>query len=829
VENTNDVGAGSLRQAISDVIAGGTITFDSSLSGATITLASELVLDKNLTIDGSSLADKVSISGNAEVRVFTVVSGNMVTLESLIITDGYNSNGGGIYNGGTLSINNSSLVDNSGAIGAGIINSGTLSVTNSILSQNYATAGGGLTNWGVATLTGCTISENQAEAGAGIDQSGGTLTVIDSTISGNSASSRGGGLIVAPGVQATVYGTTFLNNTAGEFGGGGIKNFGTTSVVNSTFTGNTTTATNTMGSAIDNNMPGTVVTLINSTLSGNSGPVTLYNSNSATLNYANTIIANSISGSDCYSYYATVGTNINNLVELEAGGSCGASFSADPMLDPLADNGGPTLTMALQAGSLAIDAGDDTICAAVPVSGVDQRGITRPQGSHCDIGSFELEQTVTTGEFKISKVFEPLTSGFTGTFTIFYDCGGEYWAYISLGAGQDTTISDIPIGSQCTVSESTLPTPPTGWTFGTPTYNPADGRVTISETLAEVVVTNTISQDTPTTGELKLSKVFNPLTSGFTGDFTINYDCEGELYDGSVDLGAGDSQTISNIPLGTLCTVSESTLPTAPTGWTFGTPEFNPETGMVTVTEASPAFAEVIVTNSISRDTGTLMITKYFDPLESGFSGDFTILYDCDDGTIHDGTAYLAAGDSETISGIPTGTSCTVTEPDLPTAPTGWSFGTPTFDPADGTVTITISTQGSNLVMAPASAWVTVTNTISRDLGELKISKVFDASASGFTGTFAIAYDCDDGSAHDGTVTLAAGGSQTISGIPTGTSCTITEPTLPTPPTGWTFGTPTFSPETGVVTISETLAEVIVTNTISEDLVYYLFLPIVTR
>ena len=59
------------------------------------------------------------------------------------------------------------------------------------------------------------------------------------------------------------------------------------------------------------------------------------------------------------------------------------------MLGPLQDNGGPTQTMALLPGSAAIDAANDAICAAPPVNNLDQRGITRPQGPHCDIGAFE--------------------------------------------------------------------------------------------------------------------------------------------------------------------------------------------------------------------------------------------------------------------------------------------------------------------------------------------------------------------------------------------------------------------------------------------------------
>src|SRR4029079_14245554 len=137
----------------------------------------------------------------------------------------------------------------------------------------------------------------------------------------------------------------------------------------------------------------------------------------------------------------------------------------------------------------------------------------------------------------------------------------------------------------------------------------------------------------------------------------------------------------------------------------------------------------------------------------------------------------------------PTGTTCVVSEPATPSAPTGWTFGTPTLNdsqaPAtDGTVVITTKA---------ATYTVTVTNTISRDTGSLKIAKVFDPLTSGYAGTFAINYDCNDGTAHDGTVNLAAGADQTISGIPTGTTCVVSEPATPSAPTGWTFGTPTLN------------------------------------
>ena len=96
----------------------------------------------------------------------------------------------------------------------------------------------------------------------------------------------------------------------------------------------------------------------------------------------------------------------------------------------------------------------------------------------------------------------------------------------------------------CTVTEPTLPTVP-GWTFGTPTVNPA-GPVTITTkgTTYEVIVPDTITRDT---GSLKVSKVFDPKTSGFVGTFAIGVDCTVNSFDQTLNLAAGADQTISGI------------------------------------------------------------------------------------------------------------------------------------------------------------------------------------------------------------------------------------------------------------------------------------------
>ena len=129
-----------------------------------------------------------------------------------------------------------------------------------------------------------------------------------------------------------------------------------------------------------------------------------------------------------------------------------------------------------------------------------------------------------------------------------------------------------------------------------------------------------------------------------------------------------------------------------------------------------------------------------------------------------------------------------------------------------------VNLKGNKLILMP---WQRVTCTIvnTRDLGSLTITKEFNAQQSGFTGTFDITYTCVDGATpvKNGTVSLAAGKSETITGLPTGTTCTVDEPALPANPTGWTFNQPTYSPsKTATVTTKDETATVTVVNSISQ-------------
>ena len=99
----------------------------------------------------------------------------------------------------------------------------------------------------------------------------------------------------------------------------------------------------------------------------------------------NNIIANSSSGGDCVNF-GIISVNNSNLIE---DNSCSPMFSGDPLLAPLADNGGATFTHTLLSGSPAIDAADSAACLAT-----DQRGVARPQNNECDIGAFEASNLI---------------------------------------------------------------------------------------------------------------------------------------------------------------------------------------------------------------------------------------------------------------------------------------------------------------------------------------------------------------------------------------------------------------------------------------------------
>jgi CSLREA domain-containing protein len=365
-------------------------------------------------IDSGSKFPTASISG------LTITNGHSADTGDL---RGF---GGGILNvNGTLTVSNCIVSRNTAAsavgisFGGGISNfAATLTVTNSTLSGNSAGgssgSGGGIGGFNSnVTVTNSTLDGNSATTGGGI--SGGAVLISNSTISNNIASGDGGG--ISGGVVLLSHSTISNNIASGK--GGGIANGGVAITLrDSTLSGN---SASTGGGIYDegtgNNQAN--VTVSNCTLSGNSasngGGVFIegINGDTAAVSLDNTIIAstNNLPGANL----VNGGPNTRiisegyNLSSDNGGGfltAVGDQINTNPQLGPLQDNGGPTATMALLPGSPALDKGKNFGVTT------DQRGLPRPVdipsipnasgGDGSDIGAVEMDPTQTGPTFVVT-------------------------------------------------------------------------------------------------------------------------------------------------------------------------------------------------------------------------------------------------------------------------------------------------------------------------------------------------------------------------------------------------------------------------------------------
>jgi hypothetical protein len=368
VNSTSNSGAGSLRQAITK--ANGTTgvsNIEFSVTG-TITLLTALpAITGNLTIAGPTTAPGITINGGGLVQLLRVNSGATLNLQLLTLTDG-------------------SVTGTSGGA-RGIGGNGE---------------GGAILNSGTVTAMGCTFSANQANGGSGgaegagagggaggggaIFNSGGTMSVTGSTFSANLTNGGSGGI-------------DDVNASSGN--GGAIANDGDGSMIvtNCTFAANQ--ATGGYGGAIVNRWSSgsPALTVTNSTVSGNktTSGVGAIEYAGGTVSLKGTILAAN-TGGNCGAGIATdAGYNISddNSCNLYSGSS-GNGVTNVNLASGLADNGGPTETIALLAGSAAIAQipfpADCTDANDSPLT-TDQRGYGRPapEQSNCSIGAYEFD------------------------------------------------------------------------------------------------------------------------------------------------------------------------------------------------------------------------------------------------------------------------------------------------------------------------------------------------------------------------------------------------------------------------------------------------------
>ena len=366
---------------------------------------------------------------------------------------GADDGGGGIFNNagdvvitGATSITNN-VANGAAGSGGGIFNnaSGTITATGTVITGNTANrAGGGIEDAGGAgfgtTLTNVTLNNNVAQGGGvagspgnggGLHVSGGgNVTITGGTVNGNSAALEGGGLWNGSGTMtidaATINGNTASGDATDDGGGGIFNNDGVVDISNSTISNNVANGTLGHGGGILS-----VDTLITSnvTISGNSasgegggidvesGTATINNTTIAnnqagggggginvdtgTVTLNSTLVATNLSGTVASDITGTVSgtfnlvgvnTGLTGLTNGVGGNQVGTLASPiNPLLGPLADNGGPTLTHNILEGSPAIDAGSNP-----DALDFDQRlsPFERVVGDQADVGAIELQQVL---------------------------------------------------------------------------------------------------------------------------------------------------------------------------------------------------------------------------------------------------------------------------------------------------------------------------------------------------------------------------------------------------------------------------------------------------
>ncbi len=291
---------------------------------------------------------------------------------------GLYGDGGGVFSYSPLVIEDSSLSANSGHYGGGISSDGGLTLTLSTLTNNSALQGGGLDlEGGGGSIDQSTFSDNTAMSGGGISANGyftEQLTISNSTLSGNIANGGDGGGFINYSLHLRLTNDTLSNNQALNNGGGMANLAGFPRLNNVTIAGNTADSDHDGtgdGGGFYNDPSGRAVDFYNTLIAGNvdtggqapdcAGELTSYDFNLIQSTLGCTI----------------TGTALHNIT------------GKNPFLGPLQNNGGSTPTRALLPGSPAIDAGNSDRISFWACATSDQRGIARPIGPYCDIGSFE--------------------------------------------------------------------------------------------------------------------------------------------------------------------------------------------------------------------------------------------------------------------------------------------------------------------------------------------------------------------------------------------------------------------------------------------------------
>ena len=448
----------TLRDAALAALDGDTINFDASISLITLAGGTVETTAVNIIGPGASSLTITTTAAAGSYDLFSVEGIGDAVISGLTVTKNRIKS----LNDGKFTLDGVTVSGSTGAYGGALYagNDGELEIIDSTFENNTATTNGGavyIYNDNDATISGSTFTNNEslADGGAIFGEIHYNVTIVDCTITGNSAADDGGGLALdnkKPDNVLSITDTTIDANDAGDLGGGlkiDAQDPLIVSITNSTVSNNT--AQTDAGILFDEG--GITATINNSTISANaalygSGGVYIGSGSSLTVNQS-TISANSsagtspewggggiqlgdntsvvtlsgsivsgnssgVAGAADFGLYSSLAsdtasiTATNSLIgevdsRITVNGTNNVS-STNPMLGALANNGGPTKTMALLTGSPAIDAGPNPV-ATFTGNEFDQRGAgyARIVGGLVDIGAFELQPSS-----------EPIAPSFTG-------------------------------------------------------------------------------------------------------------------------------------------------------------------------------------------------------------------------------------------------------------------------------------------------------------------------------------------------------------------------------------------------------------------------------
>jgi parallel beta-helix repeat protein len=700
------------------------------LTGFTITGGTGTSVGGALT-QGTTRFDDMAIVGNAATTASVggvyIANGQSIVIANSVISNNTAANiGGGIWVGvgSTLTLLNSTVADNSGvAQGGGVFvnNGGSVTIIGSTITGNQTTGtaagngGGGITvNPGArATVIDSTVSDNTAAGvGGGISmRANSALTVQDSTISGNTGTVGGGVYFAYNGSftleNSTVSGNTATTTTAG-IGGGGVYFYGNATemrIRNSTIANNT--SANSGGGIQLSYFYGTLE-VENTTIVGNSAAATgagtggggfaLLGGGTGTIDLVNSIVAGNTNtnGPDILSPVAdTITVSFSAL-------SSTTGFDFDPTspgvivddvanlgLGALADNGGPTLTIGLLAGSPLIDTGDDAAVTAT----TDQIGGSHERlfGDHVDIGSYEVQppevtveqaagqpDPVATGPILFDINFDvPVTDftvddvtvggTYTGAFTanlIAVSATSYQLEITGLDAGAEGTI-EVSVAADVATDNTGVGNAASTSTDGSVTYDDVDPGVTIDQGAGQPDATNAFP--------IVFDVVFDEDVTGF--DFS----------DVTFTLGAG----LTGTPVGTVTQLTPSTYTVTVTGGIagVGTLTASIDAGAATDAAGNDNAASTSTDGSVDFDEVAPTVTidpTIVAPAVGGTSVSFDVVFS-------EAVVGLTGASFDTTGSTATGTltvNVTGTGPAYVVTVTGMtSGGTVVLNLADGAVT----------------------------------------------------------------------------------------------------------------------------------------------